>query len=162
MKLRLNCSYFILAAFRLHLSEQVLPSARVQSLNAFGIFPTEEPKMKREGRRPGNTRPSGRACVERAKALALLFIVALASLASSCATAKNENAESVARPTVTDALPQPSMNANTSAGTVAYGNYDSAAKEEPGVGERYAEIDENPFLEASRAPLSTFSVDVDT
>lgn len=29
-------------------------------------------------------------------------------------------------------------------------------------GERYAEINENPFLEASRAPLSTFSIDVDT
>ena len=29
-------------------------------------------------------------------------------------------------------------------------------------GERYAEITENPFLEASRAPLSTFSIDVDT
>ncbi len=28
--------------------------------------------------------------------------------------------------------------------------------------ERYAEINENPFLEASRAPLSTFSIDVDT
>ena len=29
-------------------------------------------------------------------------------------------------------------------------------------GERYAEIQENPFLETSRAPLSTFSIDVDT
>ena len=29
-------------------------------------------------------------------------------------------------------------------------------------GERYAEIDENPFLESARAPLSTFSIDVDT
>jgi len=29
-------------------------------------------------------------------------------------------------------------------------------------GERYAEIAENPFLETSRAPLSTFSIDVDT
>jgi Ca-activated chloride channel family protein len=29
-------------------------------------------------------------------------------------------------------------------------------------GERYAEISENPFLEAARAPLSTFSIDVDT
>lgn len=28
--------------------------------------------------------------------------------------------------------------------------------------EKYAEIDENPFLETSRAPLSTFSIDVDT
>ena len=29
-------------------------------------------------------------------------------------------------------------------------------------GERYTEISENPFLETSRAPLSTFSIDVDT
>jgi Ca-activated chloride channel family protein len=37
------------------------------------------------------------------------------------------------------------------------------ADEEPGTsGERYAEISENPFLEAARAPLSTFSIDVDT
>jgi Ca-activated chloride channel family protein len=28
--------------------------------------------------------------------------------------------------------------------------------------ERYAQINENPFLEASKAPLSTFSIDVDT
>jgi Ca-activated chloride channel family protein len=35
---------------------------------------------------------------------------------------------------------------------------------EPGGagGESYAKIDENPFLEAARAPLSTFSIDVDT
>ena len=29
-------------------------------------------------------------------------------------------------------------------------------------GERYAKIDENPFLETARSPLSTFSIDVDT
>ena len=29
-------------------------------------------------------------------------------------------------------------------------------------GERYAKIDENPFLETVRTPLSTFSIDVDT
>ncbi len=29
-------------------------------------------------------------------------------------------------------------------------------------GERYAEINENPFFETTRAPLSTFSIDVDT
>src|SRR5882757_798017 len=33
---------------------------------------------------------------------------------------------------------------------------------EAGGGERYAEINENPFLEAAKAPLSTFSIDVDT
>lgn len=34
--------------------------------------------------------------------------------------------------------------------------------EDSTAGERYAEIDENPFLETARAPLSTFSIDVDT
>lgn len=34
--------------------------------------------------------------------------------------------------------------------------------EEKSSGERYARIDENPFLETTRAPLSTFSIDVDT
>ncbi|HEX8735878.1 MAG TPA: VWA domain-containing protein [Pyrinomonadaceae bacterium] len=37
-------------------------------------------------------------------------------------------------------------------------DYDEKSAE----GERYAEIEENPFLETSRAPLSTFSIDVDT
>ncbi|MCY7348143.1 MAG: VWA domain-containing protein, partial [Pyrinomonadaceae bacterium] len=38
------------------------------------------------------------------------------------------------------------------------GEYD----EKQTSGERYAEIEENPFLETARAPLSTFSIDVDT
>jgi Ca-activated chloride channel family protein len=36
------------------------------------------------------------------------------------------------------------------------------ADEEKSSSEKYAKIDENPFLEATRAPLSTFSIDVDT
>jgi Ca-activated chloride channel family protein len=36
------------------------------------------------------------------------------------------------------------------------------AEEQKSGGERYAEITENPFLESERAPLSTFSIDVDT
>lgn len=39
---------------------------------------------------------------------------------------------------------------------------DAESFREPTAGERYAEIDENPFLDARRAPLSTFSIDVDT
>lgn len=39
---------------------------------------------------------------------------------------------------------------------------DSEFKEEKTSGERYAEINENPFLETRNAPLSTFSIDVDT
>ena len=41
-------------------------------------------------------------------------------------------------------------------------NRSVAVDEKPGSGEKYAEITENPFLETSRAPLSTFSIDVDT
>jgi Ca-activated chloride channel homolog len=39
---------------------------------------------------------------------------------------------------------------------------DGISADEFSKGERYAEINENPFLETSRAPLSTFSIDVDT
>ncbi len=116
--------------------------------------------MSQEERRSRRTRPSSRTAGSRTKALTFLLIAALALLASSCATA--ENNENVSSPNVTDMRAPSSMNANTSAGTVAYGNYDSDAKEKSGAGERYARIDENPFLEASRAPLSTFSIDVDT
>lgn len=37
-----------------------------------------------------------------------------------------------------------------------------AAQADGGAGERYAPIDDNPFLAASGAPLSTFALDVDT
>jgi Ca-activated chloride channel family protein len=49
--------------------------------------------------------------------------------------------------------------ANTSASPGLYGAGDEDLSTN---GERYAEINENPFLEASHAPLSTFSIDVDT
>lgn len=93
----------------------------------------------------------------RAKALSLLMAAAL--LATSCATSQKEaNVGGVpSQPQSPNA--GKSANANSS-GAVAS---DAEASEEPGVpGERYAQIDENPFLEAARAPLSTFSIDVDT
>lgn len=54
--------------------------------------------------------------------------------------------------------PYPTSAANTSSNSSVM----SEQKDESGNGERYAEITENPFLEVSRAPLSTFSIDVDT
>ncbi|HEX8370622.1 MAG TPA: VWA domain-containing protein [Pyrinomonadaceae bacterium] len=57
-----------------------------------------------------------------------------------------ENAATVSNTTSSTSLPMAkALNEEKSAG-----------------GERYAEIEENPFLETSRAPLSTFSIDVDT
>ena len=112
--------------------------------------------MSQEEQRQRRATPSLRACTSRSKALLLLILAAL--LASSCVTADNSNAPSVG-------LRREASNANvaSNAGTIAYDGSDEKAKEEePGAGERYAKIDENPFLEATRAPLSTFSIDVDT
>jgi Ca-activated chloride channel family protein len=53
-------------------------------------------------------------------------------------------------------------NANVSTGTTGHYADSDAPQERRAAGEAYAEIDENPFLDAARAPLSTFSIDVDT
>ena len=97
--------------------------------------------------------------------LPLLVLTALALLAASCGGGRdNPNAENVGAPgpgVSADAYtPGPgsaamSANANTSGAAVE-------ARREAAGGESYAKIDENPFLEAARAPLSTFSIDVDT
>jgi Ca-activated chloride channel family protein len=70
---------------------------------------------------------------------------------------------------------QPAMNSNTSSkesstsssnsnmtasSPMMEENKDSAR--DSAQGRKYADGDENPFLETSRAPLSTFSIDVDT
>ncbi|MGD9561355.1 MAG: von Willebrand factor type A domain-containing protein [Pyrinomonadaceae bacterium] len=84
----------------------------------------------------------------------LLAIVVLSSLIfSACGytSRKAEIASSDKRPA------QPSVYASNTAANAATAEYEESAP-----GERYAEITENPFLEASRAPLSTFSIDVDT
>lgn len=88
-------------------------------------------------------------------------------LFSACSSSRNESANKPISQSgphrsedVTYSKP---MAANTASNTssVAVGPpYDS--KESVAKGERYAEIEENPYLETSRAPLSTFSIDVDT
>jgi Ca-activated chloride channel family protein len=61
-------------------------------------------------------------------------------------------------------IPSTQASANSSANAGPTGLYTVRDGEDEGVarGESYAKIDENPFLEAARAPLSTFSIDVDT
>ena len=91
--------------------------------------------------------------------LLFLFVLAsLAALASSCATAdKSVNSAGVVGTQQASNATAP--HANTSKGpTGLFTVHD----EEAGGTESYAKIDENPFLETSRAPLSTFSIDVDT
>ncbi|HEX8284671.1 MAG TPA: VWA domain-containing protein [Pyrinomonadaceae bacterium] len=95
-----------------------------------------------------------------ARPLSLLFLAALALLAASCGGGEN------ARPAeyATNANAGPNVGVASApemakdSGYARPGEYDEGGA----GGERYAEIDENPFLDASRAPLSTFSIDVDT
>lgn len=83
-------------------------------------------------------------------------------LFSACSYSSNEMASNSNRAT-TDVYeiqrPEPMVATNVATAPVAreFPNDDSKTS-----GERYAEINENPFLETRFAPLSTFSIDVDT
>lgn len=100
-----------------------------------------------------------RANVSNYKALiaGMLFSVILSGCSSDSGLVAEKNAANSSQP-APYATPMPSMatNRSTTAGKSEYFEQRSSN------GERYAKIDENPFLETLRAPLSTFSIDVDT
>src|SRR5438067_565186 len=96
----------------------------------------------------------------KARPLSLLILIAFAALASSCAGGDNSNSGAVV-----DRVQRPTQSANatsSNANTSVAMEEAMPREDESANGESYAKIDENPFLEASRAPLSTFSIDVDT
>jgi Ca-activated chloride channel family protein len=88
--------------------------------------------------------------------LACLALVAV--FISSCATAERSDVGMNRGPVAG----QPSTAANANMGGI--GTYAKGEAEERAGrnSESYSKIDENPFLEVTRAPLSTFSIDVDT
>lgn len=108
-----------------------------------------------------------RRTARAARPLSLLLLAAL--LASSCSSRQD-----VSSPTGNSGVAAPvemakdagstSANTNANASTNAYGNLEVVRRDGDARadGEAYAKIDENPFLDAARAPLSTFSIDVDT
>lgn len=68
--------------------------------------------------------------------------------------------QSVARSSANTMMSNASAMANSSGAPM---DFEKKSDSDLGIqGERYAQINENPFLETSRAPLSTFSIDVDT
>lgn len=94
-----------------------------------------------------------------------LFIFAL--LVSGCGSASESSNSNVGykQSETRDVSNERMMNSNMAMATpdsqtlaAREENYDG----EYTKGEKYAEISENPFLETRRAPLSTFSIDVDT
>ena len=124
-------------------------------------------------------RTGGRAsatCAPQAQAktrqLFLLVLAPLALLAASCSSADNYNSDMVARKAEQPVLSTNANASNANVGVVSNmsANTDGAGQlaearpqeDESARGESYAKIEENPFLETARAPLSTFSIDVDT
>lgn len=119
-----------------------------------------------------STRTSRRANTSRHASVAC-FIVTLALLASSCQTAQRDAANATNSNLETQvANANMSGNMNSSApmmpsaqpvsteraGTAMYRDADEKNRR----GESYAHTEENPFRDARREPLSTFSIDVDT
>lgn len=88
---------------------------------------------------------------------------------AGCETARNSNVSvsQISQPNLSIQTKTAASNSSVSttmneAATVEMksetGNFDESVMS----GDKYAKIDENPFLETSQAPLSTFSIDVDT
>jgi Ca-activated chloride channel homolog len=117
--------------------------------------------MSHEEQRTAGGKLTRLASATRAQSrlLSLLVLAALALLAFSCATA-DRNAEKTSNTPYPSSPTGSGANANMSGGIAAYST--RQREDEAGNAESYAKIDENPFLEAARAPLSTFSIDVDT
>lgn len=98
--------------------------------------------------------------------LALLLIFTLLLNACESNSVSNSN-RSVARSedtTIAQNAPMTASNSNNSSTTSAplLESDEALNAERKPSNERYAEINENPFVETARAPLSTFSIDVDT
>ncbi|MBV9925428.1 MAG: VWA domain-containing protein [Acidobacteria bacterium] len=104
---------------------------------------------------------------ERRTAGPLSLLILAALLASACGGGENSNSTVTRTPAGSQAKPEQAAAAGdmaANANSRVYENLELVpyARDGRAAGESYAKIDENPFLEAARAPLSTFSVDVDT
>ena len=97
--------------------------------------------------------------------LSISFLLIFSIVLSGCSsfTNKSANPDQVAQNEISTARVSMSNTATTAnTGTMLAKESIVVEEESRSGGERYAEINENPFLESARAPLSTFSIDVDT
>jgi Ca-activated chloride channel homolog len=103
---------------------------------------------------------------KNALALGLISTVLIYTLIFSACAGNTANTNvNASRETVhnqpTYSVSTGNTNASANTGTSIY-HPEKQIEDERSNAERYAKIDENPFLETARAPLSTFSIDVDT
>ena len=94
------------------------------------------------------------------KIILISLAVIFSFLSTSCSLSSPKSDSKVAKKDLKSEGAQP-MTANDSMVEKAKADFESLPGD-ANNNERYAEISENPFLETSRAPLSTFSIDVDT
>ncbi|HEV7645853.1 MAG TPA: VWA domain-containing protein [Pyrinomonadaceae bacterium] len=92
--------------------------------------------------------------------LSLLFSIFLSACSSGNQASLNANKAGSPGEPAPYAMEDRSLSAANSVAKAVASPYDY--EDETINTERYAQINENPFLEASKAPLSTFSIDVDT
>lgn len=107
---------------------------------------------------------SRRARAGRSQLLLVLLIIGALFL-SSCVKDKYKNSNTVVQNMPTTTVDATRTNSGTLAQTASspsMQNEQMRSDDAPFNTEGYSHIDENPFLEVARAPLSTFSVDVDT
>lgn len=108
--------------------------------------------------------------MRRQKEFTVKFFVSLLILSSiifaACEPAANTSISEKQESRASNAAANSNATASNTSTTAASPMMDEAKRNvydgEFSGGDRYAEITENPFLETSRAPLSTFSIDVDT
>ncbi|HEY0080574.1 MAG TPA: VWA domain-containing protein [Pyrinomonadaceae bacterium] len=91
--------------------------------------------------------------------LTLTLMLVCSLVASACTSASREPQQDAQQPIAgkNPAYTTGAANANMSSGTLG-----RISREEQSDTEAYSRIEENPFFEVARAPLSTFSIDVDT
>jgi Ca-activated chloride channel family protein len=102
-----------------------------------------------------------RTSVSSGKILIAAFLLYAVILSGCAGESAVSNTTSTIKPKAEYTDRQTSV-ANTAANSNSTSMRNVELEEKSKNGERYAEISENPFLEATRAPLSTFSIDVDT
>lgn len=98
--------------------------------------------------------------INRQLLLVLFLIASLLSASCRKETANNETADG--RTTANHPVPYYSDKTTANSNVSANATPMPEEQRQTSNTESYAKIDENPFIEVSRAPLSTFSIDVDT
>lgn len=94
--------------------------------------------------------------------LAVIIFVSIIFSACSNVATSNGNAVRYEKTSTVSTSNMASMSNGSMSNGDMYNQKSLGDEDQSTAGEKYAEIDENPFLETSRAPLSTFSIDVDT